>query len=625
MSEVREHPFYFGKPAQRLFGVLHQPPDAAGRKDAAWLFCSAFAEERNQSHRHMLEWARVLCREGFWVLRFDYRGYGDSDGLFEQFTIDDYLTDVRTAMAELERRAGVPCRGLCGLRLGATLAALAAAELPDAPMRILWEPVINGADYIDELLRLVMAKQMKESGAAPKTRDQLKQDILDGREVDVFGHVITEPIYKSLLDIDLAAAPPYTQGPVRIVRLSTRPAGKIPAPFHALCEACGQGGNASVDFAHVRPLPWQHAAREYDVRPEALFDPTREWVRASFVRQPAPPGGTAPWRDDASPRQNGVERVVGFPVEGVQTWGILHVPKDHDPAKPAVVMLSVAENCRSTDARFYVKLARLLGRHGYASLRADPRGIGDSEGRLEGATLTELYLRFQNGHFLPEARSAIAFLEREIGAASFVLTGICAGAITSIYQAAANARVTAVAPLELTMFYEVEPGLAEVSAKSRRLVQNLFIRWQPALTQEPTRRCLSWLRRQYGKALCTLKGAEDVRPFVERLGPEANTKMLTALMQCARRHVPILLVFSAEESRQVFARIEPQVLRAYDKAADRIERHVVREADHIFSKPAHAQEVFSSVVDWLERIEKPRSATSNRSSDGECGFREASQ
>ena len=43
-----------------------------------------------------------------------------------------------------------------------------------------------------------------------------------------------------------------------------------------------------------------------------------------------------PWRDDASLRQNGLERVVGFSVEGIQTWGILHVPRDHDPGKPAV-------------------------------------------------------------------------------------------------------------------------------------------------------------------------------------------------------------------------------------------------------------------------------------------------
>jgi len=605
MSEVREHPLYFGEPGQRLFGVLHQPAAGADRKDAGWLFCSAFAEERNQSHRHMVEWARVLCREGFWVLRFDYRGYGDSDGLFEQFTIDDYLADIRTAIAELERRAGVPCRGLCGLRLGATLAALTAPSLADAPMLILWEPVISGADYVDELLRLVMAKQMKESGGAPKTRDQLKQDILSGGEVDVFGHVITEPIFKSLLGIDLAVSPPVTRGPVRIVRISARPSGEIPAPLHALCEACGQRGNASLDFARVLPLPWQHATKEYNVCPEALFGPTREWVRTSFVHQPAPPGGAVPWRDDASLRQNGLERVVGFSVEGIQTWGVLHVPRNYDPGKPAVVMLSVAENCRSTNARFYVKLARLLGQHGYASLRPDPRGIGDSEGRLEGGLLTDLYLRFQNGHFVPEARSAIAFLEREIGAASFVLTGICAGAITSVYQAADDARVTGIAPLELTLFYAVEPGLAEVSAKSRRLIQNLLVRWQPAVTREHTKRCLSWLRRQYGKAVCTLTGAEDVRPFVERLGPEANTKMLTALMQCGRRQVPILIVFCAEDSHQVFAKIEPQVLRAYDKAPHRLDRHVVRKADHIFSKPAHAQEVFTSIVDWLGRLEKP--------------------
>ena len=172
----------------------------------------------------MVEWGRVLCREGFWVLRFDYRGYGDSDGLFEQFTIDDYLADIRTAMAELERRAGVPCRGLCGLRLGATLAALTAPSLAKPPMLILWEPVINGADYIDELLRLVMAKQMKESGGAPKTRDQLKQDILNGGEVDenTFRYPGPRPQTKEAAVL----IEPY-DGPKRLLDLFKEPAKKL--------------------------------------------------------------------------------------------------------------------------------------------------------------------------------------------------------------------------------------------------------------------------------------------------------------------------------------------------------------------------------------------------------------
>ena len=196
-----EQMFFFENNGSRLFGVLHTPIDETLKKPFGWVFCSPFGEERGFSQRLMVEWARVLCQEGYCVLRFDYRGYGDSDGLFESFTIDNHLEDLGVAIEEFQELAGVPIGGLCGLRLGATVAALGAERFAPHAGLILWEPIVKGGKYADQLLRGVMAKEMSNTGKAPRTRAQLKQCLSRGEQVVVEGHPLTDAIFSSLVGI----------------------------------------------------------------------------------------------------------------------------------------------------------------------------------------------------------------------------------------------------------------------------------------------------------------------------------------------------------------------------------------------------------------------------------------
>ena len=61
------------------------------------LLCHAFAEEKLWSHRVYVTFARELAALGYAVLRFDFRGEGDSDLEFEQATISTRIADVITA------------------------------------------------------------------------------------------------------------------------------------------------------------------------------------------------------------------------------------------------------------------------------------------------------------------------------------------------------------------------------------------------------------------------------------------------------------------------------------------------------------------------------------------------
>lgn len=144
-------PIRFGAANKQLFGLYQAPSEAVSRGESI-LLCAPFGQEAIRSHRLFKVLADRLCREGFHVLRFDYFGTGDSAGEGDEVSIDGFIADVLTANDELINRSGCTRSAWVGLRLGATVAAMASAHVRPALSRlILWEPVTDGARYLAEL------------------------------------------------------------------------------------------------------------------------------------------------------------------------------------------------------------------------------------------------------------------------------------------------------------------------------------------------------------------------------------------------------------------------------------------------------------------------------------------
>lgn len=144
-------PIRFGAANRQLFG-LYQAALKDNSRNECIVLCNPFGQEAIRSHRLFKVLADRLCRDGFHVLRFDYFGTGDSAGSSDEVSISGFVDDLFIADSEVVQRSGCTRRSWIGLRLGATVAALASTKVLVSPYRLIfWEPVIDGANYLTEL------------------------------------------------------------------------------------------------------------------------------------------------------------------------------------------------------------------------------------------------------------------------------------------------------------------------------------------------------------------------------------------------------------------------------------------------------------------------------------------
>lgn len=112
MSALQEAPLIFTCDRARLIGILHKPMQA--KKHGVVVVVGA-PQYRVGSHRQFVLLARELALAGFPVLRFDYRGMGDSEGPFLGF--EAVSSDLRAAIdklfAEVPTLDEVVLWGLC--------------------------------------------------------------------------------------------------------------------------------------------------------------------------------------------------------------------------------------------------------------------------------------------------------------------------------------------------------------------------------------------------------------------------------------------------------------------------------------------------------------------------------
>jgi pimeloyl-ACP methyl ester carboxylesterase len=230
---------FFGPPSRRLFGVFE--PAACEGSDLGVVLCYPHGADYESAFRVFRILGTRLARAGFQVLRFDYLGTGDSSGDVEDVSVAQWTTDVISAVDELRRTHELREVSLVGLRLGATLAALAAAECQRVDRVVLWEPVIDGREYVASqraLHRAWVDDEVRNGRVAPGTDD------------DLLGYRLPERLRRDLESVSLwsleKAPAPY----LHVV-------SQKPSPEHERLSEWLRGKGARVETDCIEgPIVW---------------------------------------------------------------------------------------------------------------------------------------------------------------------------------------------------------------------------------------------------------------------------------------------------------------------------------------------------------------------------------
>jgi dienelactone hydrolase len=127
----------FASGGETVFGVLHLP---ARSPAPGLIMCHGFTGHKAEAHRLFVAAARDFAKHGLVVLRFDFRGSGDSAGEFRDMTVSREIADAEAALGYLASRPEVdPQRlGVVGLSLGGCVAACLAGRDPRVKALALW-------------------------------------------------------------------------------------------------------------------------------------------------------------------------------------------------------------------------------------------------------------------------------------------------------------------------------------------------------------------------------------------------------------------------------------------------------------------------------------------------------
>lgn len=430
------------------FGWLHPAEGPSGV-----VLCYPFGYDALCTYRGMRRLAERLAARGTPVLRFDYLGTGDSAGeASDPGCWRAWIDSIKQAVALLRETTGVERVTLCGLRLGGTLAALAAQELGGVDGLVLLAPVLSGKNYQREL-----RAHYRQWLLMPAAMDCEAEPDTDAF-VEAYGFRLYSDTLECLRAVDLQ-------------RDANRPAARVlvldsldPARVNALA-------------AHYRAQGMQVERQSFDEYgkfmmesldseiPQAAFQSIEDWLaRAAGDRSM---GERMAARSDAGPRVDHIvehvadhmgDHVAGHLIEpgvietpvwldGGRMFGIYCAPESRFAGAPAVLLLNTGAVSRIGNARFGVRFARRLARQGIASLRVDLGGLGDSQPSLDALSLDALYA--QAG--ADDAACAARWLTAQ-GHRGAVLLGICAGAFVGLHAASREPAVIGAVLVNLQKF-----------------------------------------------------------------------------------------------------------------------------------------------------------------------------
>jgi pimeloyl-ACP methyl ester carboxylesterase len=235
---------------------------------------------------------------------------------------------------------------------------------------------------------------------------------------------------------------------------------------------------------------------------------------------------------------------------------------------PMFVILNTGIIHRVGHHRMYVTLSRTLAEAGYAVLRFDFSGIGDSDVGTDGLPPLE--------SCLAEIKEVLDWLEASRQARRIILMGLCSGADHAVLYAGSDPRIVGLVLLDPTLPWTRRHYLHYYS---RRLL-----------------RLKSWLNAIQGRISLGTKLRElTARTLGRDLG--ASSTFEQAYQSTVNAGIPFLTVLTAEDARNTYGE---QLFDAFPNVAfgELVRLEFLRDCDHTFSFESDRERLTRLVLNW---------------------------
>ena len=180
-----------GDDGGQVYMVHHH---ARGKPRGGVILCGSINADREGCLRTLVDIARDLAANDFDVVRFDYRGIGESTGDFSGYCLSDWQADIEACVNVLrEKLPGLPI-GLWGIRAGALLASEVFKTAGDGAL--LCAPM-DGQPLLQAILRRSLVNDMLgRPDSKRSSRDEIIAALERGEIVNVDGYAWSKRLWR---------------------------------------------------------------------------------------------------------------------------------------------------------------------------------------------------------------------------------------------------------------------------------------------------------------------------------------------------------------------------------------------------------------------------------------------
>jgi dienelactone hydrolase len=276
---------------------------------------------------------------------------------------------------------------------------------------------------------------------------------------------------------------------------------------------------------------------------------------------------------------------IGRPVP---LAAIVTEPATFDSAKPAVLLLNSGVMHHVGACRLTVKVARDIAARGLLALRFDFAGLGDSAPRSGAAAQADAAQQ--------QLAEVMDYLQRSRGVNSFVLYGLCSGAMASFRMACHDERVV---------------GIAQIDGYSYRTWRFHYEHYRRRIFRRGP--WLGLLRRLSGRHASQGEPAAPVAfrevPTFDPVPP--RDEVAAGLRKIVGRGVRVFACFTGGDAGYNYASQYRDCFRDVD-FGDTLHLTYVPEANHIVTNPHAQAEIVSAIGGWMEQIAATPAANRGR-------------